>query len=227
MDIRLKMLHLENFKCHKSLRLDFGGENCTIFGDNATGKTSVYDALTWLLFGKDSAGNGEKNIEIKPLDADGNVKNHQAVTEVEAVLLADGEEVSLKRTYREVWSTKRGSLEPTYDGNTSDYYVNGVPCKANAYKASVAELVDEDRFRLLTVVSYFAATLPWQKRRERPSWRMTTGDTGRIRRGRFPPLIKFGRIKLGAENADNGGGLPSPGRGSEAGLRKRDRTDAG
>jgi len=65
MDIRLKQLRLENFKCHKALTLDFNGQNTSIYGDNATGKTSVYDAFVWLLFGKDSAGNGEKNIEIK------------------------------------------------------------------------------------------------------------------------------------------------------------------
>lgn len=166
MDIRLKQLHLENFKCHKSLTIDFGGKNTSIYGNNATGKTSIYDAFVWLLFGKDSAGNGEKNIEVKPLAQDGSVLDHQAVTEVEAVLLADGEEISLKRTYQEVWSTKRGCSEATYDGNTSEYFVDGVPCKANAYKAKVAELVDEDRFRLLTTVSYFSAGIPWQKRRE-------------------------------------------------------------
>lgn len=167
MDMRLKTLHMENFKCHKSLTLDFGGENAGIYGDNATGKTSVYDALTWLLFGKDSAGNGEKNMEVKPLDPEGRVRDHQAVTEVEAVFMLDfAEDVALKRTYQESWSTKRGSSEATLDGNTSEYYVNGVPCKKNAYQARVAELVDEDRFRLLTSVSYFASTLPWQKRRE-------------------------------------------------------------
>ena len=166
MDIRLKSIHLENFKCHKSLTITLDGRDASIYGDNATGKTSVYDALTWLLFGKDSAGNGEKNIEIKPLDSAGNVKDHQAITEVEAVILADGEEICLKRTYKEAWSTKRGSSEATYDGNTSEYYVDGVPCKASAYKARVSELVDEEQFRLLTTVSYFPDKLPWQKRRE-------------------------------------------------------------
>lgn len=165
-DIRIQKLSLENFKCHKSLTLELEGRNASIYGDNATGKTSVYDALTWLLFGKDSAGNGEKNIEIKPLNPDGSIRDHQAITEVEAVLLVDGGEIALKRTYQEVWSTKRGSSEASYDGNTSEYYVNGVPCKANAYKAQVAALVDEERFRLLTSVSYFPMVLAWQKRRE-------------------------------------------------------------
>ena len=53
-EIKIKRLVLENFKCHKSLKLDFEGGNASIYGDNASGKTSVYDALTWLLFGKDS-----------------------------------------------------------------------------------------------------------------------------------------------------------------------------
>mgnify|MGYP003293915821 CR=1 FL=1 len=62
--IRIKRLTLENFKSHKNLTLDFMGGNASVYGDNATGKTSIYDALTWLLFGKDSQGNGEKNIDL-------------------------------------------------------------------------------------------------------------------------------------------------------------------
>lgn len=164
-EIKIKRLVLENFKSHKILKLDFMGGNASIYGDNATGKTSIYDSLTWLLFGKDSQGNGEKNIEIKPLDANGDVKDHLAVTAVEAVLDVNGEEVTLRRTYKEVWSTKRGSATATYDGNTSEYYVNGVPCKKNAFQDAVNELVSEDTFRMLTSVSHFASSISWQDRR--------------------------------------------------------------
>ena len=165
-NIRIKRLSLENFKCHDSLVLEFNSKSASIYGDNATGKTSVYDALTWLLFGKDARGNGEKNIEIKPLDLNGAVKDHQAITSVEAVLLVNDTEISLRRTLQEVWSTKRGSTEATYDGNTSEYFVDGVPCKKFAFSAKVDELVSEDLFRMLTSVSYFAAEMPWQERRE-------------------------------------------------------------
>ena len=163
--IRIKRLSLENFKCHKSLTLDFMGGNASVYGDNATGKTSIYDALTWLLFGKDSQGNGEKNIEIKPLNILGEVKDHDAITSVEAVLLVNGEEIALKRTYQEVWTTKRGNSEATYDGNTSEYYVDGVPCKKFAFADKVNELVNEDTFRMLTSVSHFANGITWQDRR--------------------------------------------------------------
>ena len=164
-EIKIKRLVLENFKCHKVLKLEFNGGNASIYGDNASGKTSVYDALTWLLFGKDSQGNGEKNIEIKPLDANGEVKDHDALTAVEALLDVNGEEVTLRRTYKEVWSTKRGSSEATYDGNTSEYYVDGVPVKKNGFQDKVNQLVDEDTFRMLTSVSHFASAISWQERR--------------------------------------------------------------
>ena len=165
-DIKIKLLALENFKCHRNLVLNFNGENASIYGDNATGKTSVYDALTWLLFGKDSHGNGEKNIEIKPLGEDGEVRDHNAITAVEAVLLVNGGEVTLRRTYQEVWSTKRGRAEATYDGNTSEYYIDGVPVKKYAFSEAVEALVDEDTFRMLTSVSHFADGISWQARRE-------------------------------------------------------------
>lgn len=164
--IKIKSLTLENFKCHKNLVLHFNGGNASIYGDNATGKTSIYDALTWLLFGKDSHGNGEKNIEIKPLGEDGEVKDHNALTAVEAVLLVNGGEVIFRRTYQEVWSTKRGSAEPTYDGNTSEYYIDGVPLKKYAFAEAVGALVSEDAFRMLTSVSHFADGISWQARRE-------------------------------------------------------------
>lgn len=164
--IKIQRLTLENFKCHRLLNLVFNGSSAAIYGDNAAGKTSVYDALTWLLFGKDSAGNGEKNIEIKPLDATGAVADHDAITSVEAELLVDGEVMTLRREYREIWGTRRGSSVEVFEGNTSDYYVDGVPCKKSAFDEKIKAMVSEDVFRLLTSVSYFAKDLPWQKRRE-------------------------------------------------------------
>ena len=164
-NIKIMRLCLENFKCHKALELDLSGRDASIYGDNATGKTSIYDALCWLLFGKDSHGNGEKNIEIKPLTSLGEVAAHDAVTSVEAVLLVDGDTVTLKRTLKEVWSVRRGCGEASYDGNTSEYYVDGVPCKKTAFAEKVSELADEDTFKLLTNVSHFAEGISWQERR--------------------------------------------------------------
>lgn len=167
-DIRIQKLSLENFKCHKALTIDFGGRETSIYGDNATGKTSIYDGLTWLLFGKDSRGSADAEA-IKPLGADGHVADHQAVTAVEAEFLVDTGEDSqitvLRRTLKEVWSSKRGCPTPEYSGNVSEYAVDGVPMKKNGFDAAVKELVGEGLFRMLTSVRYFSADLKWQERR--------------------------------------------------------------
>ena len=164
-EIKLVSLCLENFKNHRHLKLDLNGRNASIYGDNATGKTSVYDALMWLLFSKDSAGNGDKNLEVKPLDSNGNVIDHDALTSVEVVLEVNGEKLTLLRTYREKWETRRGSSEAVFTGNTSDYYIDGVPVKRNAFQDKVNELVDEDTFRMLTNTTHFAGDISWQERR--------------------------------------------------------------
>lgn len=163
--LRINRLRLENFKCHRLLELELRGRSASIYGDNAAGKTSIYDALTWLLFGKDSKGNGEKSIDLKPLGPDGQVADHQAITAVEAELDVDGQMITLRRTLREVWSTKRGSSQETFDGNASEYFVDGVPQKKYGYDAKIREIVPEDIFRLLTSVTYFACDMGWQERR--------------------------------------------------------------
>ena len=165
-DIKLISLELSNFKCHSHLKIDFNGRNMTIFGENAVGKSSVYDSMTWVLFGRDSRGNGEKLMEVKPLDASGNVKDHDAQTAVDVVFSVNGEEITLRRTLQEVWTTRRGSSEPVFTGNVSGYFVDGVPVKKNAFSEKVDELVDEETFKLLTNVSYFANDISWQDRRE-------------------------------------------------------------
>ena len=67
MKIELKSLDLVHFKCFPKLHLDFHEGVNSLFGANAAGKTSVYDALTWLLFDKDSVGHSRP--AVKPTGA--------------------------------------------------------------------------------------------------------------------------------------------------------------
>ena len=70
MKMQLISLTLENFKCHERLEIHFDGRNASIFGANGTGKSSIYDAFTWLLFGKDSKGSA-KSETLKPIFTSG------------------------------------------------------------------------------------------------------------------------------------------------------------
>jgi len=63
--MKLLKLSLTNFKNIRQSSFEFDGENKIIFGDNATGKTTVFDSMCWLLFGKDSLDRSD--FEIKTL----------------------------------------------------------------------------------------------------------------------------------------------------------------
>lgn len=163
--VRLSRLKLKNFKGIREFVLDARGasNNVDVFGDNATGKTTLFDAFTWLLFDKDSQG--RKDFEIKTLDANGE-PIHGLNHEVEAVLDLGSRKITLRKVYAEKWTKKRGSAKAEFTGHTTDHFVDGVPVKAKEYQAVVAEIADENIFRLLTDPLFFNQHLHWQKRRE-------------------------------------------------------------
>jgi DNA repair exonuclease SbcCD ATPase subunit len=162
--MRLIALTLRNFKGIKSFTLDTQGGNADLFGDNATGKTTLFDAFTWLLFDKDSQN--KKDFEIKTLGKD-NQPMHGLEHEVEATLdVDDGHAINLRKVYKEKWTKKRGSASAEFTGHTTDYFIDSVPVKKSEYEARIAEIASEDIFKLLTSPTYFNEQLHWEKRRQ-------------------------------------------------------------
>nr|DAT41597.1 MAG TPA: chromosome partition protein [Caudoviricetes sp.] len=159
--MKLTKLELLNFKGLKAFTINFNGD-VIIRGDNATGKTTVFDSVCWLLFGKDSLDRAD--FEIKTLD--GGEPIHKVNHEVTGTFTLDeGGTVELKRIYREKYSSPRGG-EVTMTGHTTDYFVDGVPKKEKEYKEIVNSLVDENIFKLITNPLYFNETYSWQNRRK-------------------------------------------------------------
>ena len=159
--MKLTKLELLNFKGLKSFTINLNGD-VVIRGDNATGKTTVFDSVCWLLFGKDSLDRAD--FEIKTLD--GGEPIHKVNHEVTGTFTLDeGGTVELKRVYREKYSSPRGG-EVTMTGHTTDYFVDGVPRKEKEYKEMVSSLVDESVFKLITNPLYFNETYSWQNRRK-------------------------------------------------------------
>lgn len=159
--MKLKKLELLNFKGLKSFNIDLNGD-VVIRGDNATGKTTVFDSVCWLLFGKDSLDRAD--FEIKTLEAGEPI--HKVNHEVTGTFTLDeGGTIQLQRVYREKYSSPRGG-EVTMTGHTTDYFVDGVPKKEKEYKEIVNSLVDENIFKLITNPLYFNETYSWQNRRK-------------------------------------------------------------
>ncbi len=161
--IKIKRLTLRNFKGIKGFTLEPQGESVSIFGDNGTGKTTIFDSFCWLLFDKDSQG--KATFEVKSLSQNGEAL-HGLEHEVEAVLEVEGRDVTLRKVLTEKWTKKRGSAQQEFTGHTTAYYIDEIPVQLKDYKDAVARIADENLFKLLTSPTYFNEQLHWQARRE-------------------------------------------------------------
>lgn len=161
--MKLLSLTLQHFKgvTHFSIELD--GANVNIYGDNATGKTTIFDAFNWLLFDKDSTN--KKDFQLKTVD-EHNQEQHHLNHEVEGTFEYEGQRVTLKKAFREKWTKKRGSARDSFSGHTTDYFIDGVPAKKKEFQDKVNAMVDESIFKLLTSPSYFNEQLHWKDRRQ-------------------------------------------------------------
>lgn len=159
--IQLKTISLINFKGIKSKTIEFGKETF-IFGANGTGKTTLFDAFCFLLFGKDSTD--RTAFEIKTLDEFNN-PIPKIDHEVSALIEVDGNPNVLRRVFREKWVKKRGSIEAEFGGNETLYFWNDVPLTLRDYTVKVSDIVEESVFKLITSPSAFNS-LKWQDQRQ-------------------------------------------------------------
>ena len=162
MKMFLKSLHLENFKGIKNLDVNFS-DKTKIKGQNAVGKTTIFDAFTWLLFNKNSAG--EEKFNVRPLDKDGNRIDNVEI-KVVAVLDVEGKEVELSKVQKQNWVKKRGTDTVTLQGNVNSFEIDGYPKSEADFKAYVSNLAQsEDMFKMLTNPQYFSS-LKWKDQRD-------------------------------------------------------------
>lgn len=161
MQIKLKSLYIENFKGIKVLDVAFG-DKTQISGQNASGKTTIFDAFTWLLFNKNSAG--EEKFNIRPLDENGNRVDNVEI-KVVAVLDVNGKEVELSKMQKQNWVKKRGAETSTLQGNVNSFEIDGYPKSEAEYKSYISKLVAEDLFKMLTNPQHFV-NMKWKEQRD-------------------------------------------------------------
>lgn len=160
--MKLITLKLENFQKIRDYTLDLNGQSASMFADNARGKSTCFSAFTWLMFGEDSQGRTDFDLKTlengKPL--------HGLDHSVEGVLeLPDGKKITLRRTYRENWSTPRGSADKVLSGHETKFWINGVPCGTKTeYDKRIAEIANKKIFQICTHTAGFTS-LPWKEQR--------------------------------------------------------------
>lgn len=162
MKLKIRSLHMENFKGIKMLDVTFSGKT-KISGQNAVGKTTIFDAFTWLLFNKNSAG--EEKFNVRPLDKDGNRIDNVEI-KVVAVLDVDGKEMELSKIQKQNWVKKRGTDTVTLQGNVNSFEIDGYPKSEADFKDYVSGLAQsEEMFKMLTNPQYFSS-LKWKDQRD-------------------------------------------------------------
>lgn len=150
----IKEIHLLNFKGLHNLTVEFDAHLTEIYGRNGIGKTSIFDGFTWLLFGKNSED--RKQFGIKTYDEAGNVIP-KLPHEVSAVLLVDGEVVTLCRRFNEKWTKKRGAAVEEFVGHEEERLYNDVPCSLKEWNEKIAAICPEQVFKFITNPLYFTA----------------------------------------------------------------------
>lgn len=162
MKITIKSIHIENFKGINMLDVNFSVKT-KISGQNAVGKTTIFDAFTWLLFNKNSSG--EEKFNVRPLDKDGNRIDNVEI-KVSSILDVDGKEVELSKTQKQNWVKKRGTDTAVLQGNVNSFEIDGYPKSEADFKAYVSELAQsEEMFKMLTNPQYFSS-LKWKDQRD-------------------------------------------------------------
>ena len=160
-DYRIKAMKLQNFCGIRSLEITPDSADVSVYGDNATGKTTIANAFAWLFTGKNACGTAD--FDPAPLDSS-NAKIHNLETSV-AVKFIDGTEY--RRVLTEVWTKKRGEVTAQLTGTKTAYFKDDVPLKEKEFNADVDSLFGgAEKFRMLTAVGYFPAVMDWKARRK-------------------------------------------------------------
>ncbi len=168
MKIKIDSLKVKNFKGIKKFSGQFGGQSAVIKGANGLGKTSLIDAIHWLLTGVDSGY--KSKFGILEIDKNGQTIDRQTAM-VQAEMTIDRgqdngpEMVELRREYQQKWTKKRGQATADLTGHTTVFHLNGVPVPKKKYDEYIAGIAPIERIKSLLDASYFCSKLKPDLRR--------------------------------------------------------------
>ena len=159
--MKILSLTLENFRGIKELSIDFDGKNTDIYGANGLGKTTIANAICWLLI--DRPATEEANFDPKTVGE--HCLHHKAEIRLE---LDGGEEMAFSKDFYEKHTKKKGSATAEYTGNAVDYYIDGVKSRQKDYNTAIERVlgVPADKAKALLVLSYFAESLKTDDKRK-------------------------------------------------------------
>ena len=162
MKIKLIELEIKDFSKLENKVFKMNGHNVKIYGDNGTGKTTVANSFSWLLFGKNIEGKLMKNIIPKNNNGDELLDKTPAV---KATLKLDDDTLTLERRSEPVKKKNEYGIDEYSASRKTGYFVNDIPYAAKDFNAYIEQIVNEEVFKLVTNVNEFAR-MNWKDKRE-------------------------------------------------------------
>lgn len=149
MKIELKSMTLQNFKKERSKTIEFA-HNVVISGGNETGKSTIYDAYLWCLFGVTS----RPDTTVQTLDMNNNII-HKLETSVILVLnYNDERDIKIERRLSERWKGK-DTVGEKFMGTTQARMVDDVPYSVTAFKEKLNSFCNFDDWFMLSNINLF------------------------------------------------------------------------
>ncbi len=160
--MKLNSLIIKDFKGIENLEINFNGKNFNVYGENGTGKTTIYDAWLWLWSGKDN--DNQTKFPIKPIKNEKVI--HNLLTSVEANIDFDENEYLFKKEFSEVWTLPRKCPTKKLTSHKTNYYINNVPIQTETeYNEAINNIIDDEKFKILSNPLYFNTKLNTEQKR--------------------------------------------------------------
>lgn len=149
MKIEIKSMTLQNFKKVRSQEIGFS-HNMVISGANKVGKTTIYDAYLWAIFGIIR----KKNAIVQPLDINNDVIHHLETSVTVVLNYNDEREVKVQRILSENWKNK-GTADEKLQSTTQERLINDVPLSQKDFNAKLEELCPLNKWLVLSNINIF------------------------------------------------------------------------
>lgn len=149
MKIEIKSMTLQNFKKVRSQQIDFS-HNMVISGANKVGKTTIYDAYLWAIFGVTS----KKNATVQTLNSNNEVVHHLETSVTVVLNYNDEREIKVQRILSENWKNK-GTVEEKLQSTTQERLINDVPLSQKEFNEKLDELCPLNKWLVLSNINIF------------------------------------------------------------------------
>lgn len=160
--MRILSLEIENYAGIEQLEIDLNSKDAKVYGTNGAGKTTIANAFSWLMFGKDI--DGKRIDNIVPIK-DGEEQRYKDVKVKAVVNIKDGETKVFEKISKAVNKKDEFGIEQYTSTRRTSQYIDYNSLKVKEYEDEINNLIDNDKFMLLSNLNTFQL-MNWKDKRK-------------------------------------------------------------